>query len=101
MQEQNSERVYVKFDEELNLLIIEVTEKVAFVYMRMIRKHLWPEVEHMESEIVDVVGDTGKEYKSVRRYIIPVYKDRVEFFFDAAKHMLAEGIKKSIPNSDN
>lgn len=98
---EDNQRVYMRFDEELNLLIVEVTEKVAFGYLKMIRQHLWPEVEHMKMEIVDVVGGTGREYKNVRRYVIPAYKDRVEIFFDAAKSALSHSIQKSIPNSDN
>lgn len=98
---EDNERVYMKFDEELKLLIVEVTAKVAFSYMRMIRLHLWPEVEKMKMETVDVVGDSGRQYKNVRRYTIPAYKDRVDIFFDAAKSALVNSIKKSVSNSDN
>lgn len=94
-------RLYMKYDEELSLLIIEISESVAFTWMKMIRKHLWPEVEHMKKEIIEAVGDNGKTYKNVLRYVIPCYKDRVEIFFAAAKHLVVENIKKSIPNSDN
>lgn len=94
-------RVYMKFDEDVNVLIVEVTDNIAFEYIKMIRQHLWPEVESMTMETVDIVSDGGEEYKNVRRYRIPAYKDRVDIFFDAAKHALSYSIQKSIPNSNN
>jgi hypothetical protein len=94
-------RFYMRYDEELRVLIVEVTQNVAFSAMKIIRIHLWPEVEHMQSETIDCISDNGHEYKNVIRYIIPAYVDRVERFFDAAKHVLAKNIKESIPHSDN
>ena len=97
----NKARAFMKYDEDKGALIVELTDNVAFEYMKMIRHHLWPEVESMKMETVDVVSESGEKYNGVRRYTIPAAKDRVEVFFDAAKGALANSIKKSIPNSDN
>lgn len=94
-------RFYMKFDKDANMLIVEVTENIAFKVMRSLRTHLWPEIENMKLEIVNHTNEEGYLYKEVRRYTIPIYADRVAVYFEAAQHQLTESIKRSIANSDN
>lgn len=91
----------MRYDEVEECLVVEATNNVTTDYMKMIKDHLWPEVEHMTKEVVDITSSSGKTYKQVNKYFIPAYKDRVDIFFDAAKVVLSQSIKKSIINSAN
>ena len=93
--------LYMKYDKHRSELIVEVTDDIAFRVIRSLRMHLWPEIERMKMVIVDRINDDGVVYKGIRKYTIPIYEDRVQPFFDAAQHILTEGIKDSIVNSDN
>ena len=91
----------MRYDEVEECLVVEATSNVTTDYMKMIKDHLWPEVEHMTKNVVDVISSNGTHYKNVNQYIIPAYRDRVDIFFDAAMSVLSNSIQKSIPTSNN